>query len=78
MNLNQVLSLVRGAMLIVGTFLITTDYHQGYVSAADWETLTGATVTIAGIIWAMVVHTDARSIERVKAIPGVRVVNDPR
>ena len=61
MTQDQVLSLVRAALLIAGIFLVTTETHQGAVSATDWQTIVGAILTVVPIIWSMVAHAPSQS-----------------
>jgi hypothetical protein len=68
MNSEQIASLIRAIMAIVGTTLI----NQGVINQHDWDVLANASVTIVGaglvvapIIWAMVRHTKKGQVEAV-------------
>lgn len=57
MNQDQVLSLVRAALLIAGSFLVSS----GRFSASDWENISGAVLMLAPIIWSMFAHAPSKS-----------------
>jgi len=61
MTQDQFLSLLRAVLLIAGTFLITTATHKGWISGGDWETLTGAVLTIVPLVWSMFAHAPSKS-----------------
>ena len=71
-NTDQVLSLVRAILVIVGTFLTT----KGLVSTADWTTYTGAILMIVPPIWGLFAHTDASHIATVTAMTGAKITVD--
>jgi hypothetical protein len=66
-NTDQILSLVRAILVIVGTILTT----KGIVGTADWTTYSGAIITIVPIVWSMFVHTDSAKLAAVEAMPDV-------
>ena len=68
-NTDQVLSLVRAALVIVGTILTT----KGVVSVADWTTYTGAILMIVPPIWGLFAHTNSAQIATVAAMPGATI-----
>lgn len=76
MNRDQILSLVRDILKIVGMGLIA----NGTVSAGGWDIWTTGIVEVAGcglvvgpIIWGQFAHTDAAKIASVAAMPGTIV-----
>ena len=55
MNTDQLASVVRTVMKVAGTFLATKGLAIG---ATDWETITGAVVVIAGVVWSHYTHKE--------------------
>lgn len=67
-NQDQVLSLVRSILAIVGTMLAT----KGVVSSSDWTTYSGAILVFVPIVWSMFAHTDSAKLKAVEAMPDVK------
>ncbi len=70
MNKEQGLSLLRTLLKVAGTIL--TAY--GFGVDATWETVAGAIMLVAPIIWDMFVHTEANAVAVAAAIPAVAKV----
>lgn len=66
MNLQQVLSLARTALKVIGTALTT----YGTVSTGMWESISGLVILIIPIVWDMFVHTESNAVAIVAALPG--------
>lgn len=66
-NTDQVLSLVRSVLTIVGAMLIA----KGLVSTADWTTYAGAILAVVPPVWGLFAHTDAAKLKSVEAMPEV-------
>lgn len=76
MNRDQLLSLVRDILKIVGMALVA----NGAVSAGQWEIWTTIGTEIAGcalvvgpIVWSQFAHTDTAKVASVAAMPGTVV-----
>jgi hypothetical protein len=67
MNSEQVQSLVRTVLSVLGTFLVS----KGLVGTADWTTIAGAVVMLAPVAWSMYAHTDTSALKVVAAMPDV-------
>ena len=55
MNQDQIASVVRTLMKVVGGGLASRGIMVG---ATDWETITGALVVIAGLVWSHYAHKE--------------------
>lgn len=66
-NTDQVLSLVRAVLQIVGSMLMA----KGLVTAPDWTTWTAAILMVAPLIWGVAAHTDSAKLKSVEAMPEV-------
>ena len=64
-NIDQLLSLVRAILQIVGTVLVT----KSIVTTTDWTTYSGAILMALPIVWGLYAHTDTAKIEAAAAIP---------
>jgi hypothetical protein len=74
-NTDQILSLIRAILQIVGTSLMA----KGVVTTADWTTYSGAILMAAPIIWGLLAHTDGAKIAAVAAMPDVeKIVVQPK
>lgn len=70
MTKNQFLSLVRAALNIIGTVLMT----YGVIDAEQvWPELSGAVLTLAGIGWGLYTHTYSSAVKAAAGAPGVEV-----
>ena len=70
MNQQQVMSVVRDLLQIVGTFLTT----YGIFSQEQWQPIAGGLLMIAPVVWGMLAHTQANAIAVAAAIPDVAKV----
>jgi len=58
MNLEQIKSLIRWLQATVGPILIS----HGYVSSGNLEMIAGVLISLAPLIWSMVVHTQTNAV----------------
>ena len=71
-NNDQLLSLLRTLLQIVGSFIVS---HGTFgINGAIWEQISGAIIIIAPTIWSMYAHTDRANIEKVSAMPDVKKI----
>jgi len=70
MNQDQVMSIARAVLQIVGTFLIS----NGIFTEANWGTAAGAILVLVGIGWGMYAQTKANKVAAVAAMPEVAKV----
>ena len=76
-NGDQVLSLIRSVMLIVGTWLGTKGVSSTDVASLQSNVLTigGALLALMPVVWGLFAHTHTAMIESVNAADnGVKVV----
>lgn len=66
-NNEQLLSLLRAILQIVGTSLMA----KGVVTTADWTTYSGAIMMIVPIAWGYFAHTNSAKLAAVEAMPEV-------
>jgi hypothetical protein len=66
-NQQQVMSLLRSALSIVGTVMTLL----GYGSDEQWVAISGVAVMIGPAIWGVFVHTQANAVATAAAIPEV-------
>jgi hypothetical protein len=69
MNQDQLLSLLRTILQVIGTAVVT--HGTLGINGAMWEQISGAVIIIAPTIWSMYEHTDAANIAKVTAMPDV-------
>ena len=70
-NQEQILSLVRALLQIVGTMLV----GNGIVhSSADWTAISGAVIMLVPIVWGMWAHTHDSALKVVEAMPEVKKI----
>lgn len=69
-NQDQVMSFVRWALTALGTILTT----NGTVSASVWQQVSGIILMIFPFVWSMFVHTQAATVMKAAAIPGVEPI----
>lgn len=68
-NLDQVLSLVRAVLSILGTMIVA---HGTFgINAGVWEQITGVVLMVAPMVWGMYAHTDSAKLASVEAMPEV-------
>lgn len=72
MNQDQLLSLLRAVLQIIGTAVVA--HGTLGINGAMWEQIAGAVVMIAPALWGVAVHTDAAKIASVTAMPDVTAV----
>ena len=74
----QVTAIFQLLLTIGGAILVTNSVHRGVFSATDWQTITGAILTIAPIFWSAFSNRQSARIESVTRIPEVQrvIVND--
>lgn len=72
MNQDQVLSLLRTVLQIIGTSVVA--HGTLGINGAMWEQITGALLVLAPTIWSMYAHTRAAAIASVAANPDVKSV----
>lgn len=65
-NLDQILSLVRAILVILGSVLVTKGFPQ-----SNWEAIAGVVVMLVPVVWSMFVHTDAQKLKAVEKLPDV-------
>lgn len=69
MNQDQVLSLVRTLLQILGTSIVA--HGTLGINGAMWETISGAVIMLVPVAWSMYSHTDGQKIAAVTAMPDV-------
>lgn len=52
MNQDQVMSLIRQVLSLVGGYLLI----KGMVTEIDWSTLVGSATATISIVWSMIAH----------------------
>src|SRR5262245_37320009 len=66
MNLDQVLSIVRAILQILGTTLVS----RGLIlSEADWTTISGGVLMVVPVAWSIWANRKTAKIARVAAMP---------
>lgn len=70
MNQEQMMSVVRDVLQILGTFLTT----YGLLSGEQWQPIAGGVIMIAPVVWGIVKHTKTNAIATVAAMPEVKKV----
>jgi len=72
MNQDQMLSLLRTILQIVGTIIVS--HGTLGINGALWEQITGVVIVVAPTIWSMYAHTHEAMIASVTANPDVKQV----
>ena len=72
MNQDQLLSLVRTVLQILGTAVVA--HGTLGINSVMWEQISGAVIIIAPTIWSMYAHTQAAAIASVAANPDVKSI----
>jgi hypothetical protein len=72
MNQDQLLSLLRTLLQVIGTAVVT--HGTLGINGAMWEQISGAIIIIAPTIWSMYAHTDKANLAKVTAMPDVTQV----
>lgn len=72
-NQEQLLSLLRTLLQVVGTFVISRSL-LGDSSGQWWQLISGAILLAAPTIWSMYAHTDGAMIKNVTAMTDVKQV----
>jgi hypothetical protein len=74
MNLDQLLSLLRTILKVVGGILVA----HGYISDGGWEQVAGLILTLAPIGWDLYVHSTSGKLAAVEAMDDVaKVITTP-
>ena len=68
MNQDQMLSLLRTVMQIVGTIIVS--HGTRGITGALWEQISGVVIIIGPTIWSMYAHTDSAKLASVAAMSG--------
>lgn len=68
MNNDQLLSLLRTVLQIIGTIIVS--HGTLGINGALWEQISGVVIVIGPTIWSMYAHTDAAKLASVAAMPG--------
>ena len=61
MTNDQILSMARAALNILGTILLTYGYIKG-LDAETWSTISGAVLTLVGVGWGLFAHTKTNTV----------------
>ena len=61
MTNDQILSMARAALNILGTILLTYGYIKG-LDAETWSTISGAVLTLVGVGWGLLAHTKTNTV----------------
>src|ERR1017187_979979 len=72
MNQDQLLSLLRTVLQIIGTSIVA--HGTMGINGAMWEQISGAVIILAPTIWSMYAHTHESMIASVTANPDVKQV----
>src|ERR1017187_489095 len=72
MNQDQLLSLLRTVLQIIGTSIVA--HGTMCINGAMWEQISGAVIILAPTIWSMYAHTHEAMIASVTANPDVKQV----
>lgn len=64
MNLDQILSLTRAILAIVGTVLTT----HGSMSQQTWELYAGPILAIVPIVWSLYHHSEGQQLKKAVAV----------
>ena len=70
MNSDQLMSVVRAALQIVGTFLTT----YGLITAEQWQPMLGGLMMIIPVIWGIYVHSKWYTVKAAARLPEVSKV----
>jgi hypothetical protein len=70
MNQDQVMSIVRSVLQILGTGLVS----KGVIGDADWTTIAGAILMVVPVGWGIYAHTQQQKIASVAAMPEVKTI----
>ena len=73
LNQEQMLSLLRTALQILGTYIIANS-TLGPDSTHIWELISGLVMVIAPTVWSMFAHTDGAMIKNVTAMNDVKQI----
>ena len=70
MTKDQVLSMTRAVLNIVGTMLMSYGYIRG-LDAESWSAISGAVLTLVGVAWGLYAHTKTSTITAAAKLPEV-------
>lgn len=70
MNQEQVLSVTRDLLQIVGTFLTT----YGLMSSTQWAPVAGGVLMIVPVVWGIINHSQTNAVAVVAAMPEVKKI----
>ena len=68
-NQDQVMTLVRSALVIIGTVLVML----GKTSDGNWQIISGSIMAIVPIVWGLFDRTQASTVAKVAAMKGTEV-----
>jgi hypothetical protein len=74
MNNQQVLSVARDLLQVIGTFLTT----YGVLNSGQWEAVAGGILMIVPVVWGIYSHTQANAVATVAAMPMTDVTSGGR
>ena len=69
MNQDQMLSLLRTILQIIGTSIVA--HGTMGINGAMWEQISGVVIILAPTVWSMYAHTDTAKLKAVEAMPAV-------
>jgi hypothetical protein len=72
-NTDQLLSLLRTVLQMIGTYVVA-NHVLGANSSQLWDLLAGIILMAAPTIWSIYAHTDAANIKKVTAMPDVKEI----
>jgi hypothetical protein len=67
MNSNQLLSVARDVLQIIGTFLAT----YGVLTNEQWQPMAGAIIMIIPVVWGIYVHSKTSTLQAAARLPEV-------
>ena len=70
MTKDQVLSMTRAALNVLGTILMTYGFIKG-LDAEAWSAASGAILTLVGVGWGIYAHTKTSTITAAAKLPEV-------
>lgn len=73
MTNDQILSMARAALNILGTILLTCGYIKG-LDAETWSTISGALLTLVGVGWGLFAHTRINTVTAAAKLPEVEQI----
>lgn len=71
MNWNQIAGILRALLTFAGGFLVA----RGWITADMLPEVVAAALTVAGVVWSIVTHTQAATVAQAAAIVPVPVAS---